>query len=374
MVVECQGINYDLMSQEEKVSVEEGFSQFLNTLKEPVQLYIQTRKINLESSLNNYKEKVDEIEREYVKQKLRYEEIANNPNASDEQIKREYYEYIKQKNLYEYGKDIVYNTERMSLNKNIINETYYVVVSYYADTMELGDLDQEEIKERAFSELYTKSKSIIRALSSTGVTGRILTSIELADLLYVAYNRDESDNYGIDKARKAGFDELYSTAADYMDKKMQILDEEIERQAYQKANEKVIEAQSEKAKRYQEKKENMDDIIDNLADLYIRQNTAMLGKDVAQSAREKVRRGRKRKEKTEDVKEKQEDATYNFYRFASGIHDENKKSTLKKNKSVITSSDDINEEFDPIQTDTTDANYFLNSDDGITIDLNKKHP
>ena len=57
----------------------------------------------------------------------------------------------------------------------------------------------------------------------------------------------------ISVALKAGFDELYSTAPDYMDKKMQILDEEIERQAYQKANEKVIEAQSEKAKRYQEK-------------------------------------------------------------------------------------------------------------------------
>jgi len=58
MVVECQGINYDLMSQEEKVSVEEGFSQFLNTLKEPIQLYIQTRRINLERSIQNYKEKV----------------------------------------------------------------------------------------------------------------------------------------------------------------------------------------------------------------------------------------------------------------------------------------------------------------------------
>ena len=231
MVVECQGINYDLMSQEEKVSVEEGFSQFLNTLKEPIQLYIQTRKINLENSLNNYKEKLDEIEREYVKQKSRYEEIANNPNATDSQIKREYYEYIKQKNLYEYGKDIIYNTERMSLNKNILNEKYFVIVSYYVDTMELGDLDQEEIKERAFSELYTKAKSIIRALSTTGVTGKILTSIELADLLYVAYNRDESESYGVDKARKAGFDELYSTAPDYMDKKMQILDEEIERKA-----------------------------------------------------------------------------------------------------------------------------------------------
>ena len=48
MVVECQGINYDLMSQAEKIGVEEGFVQFLNTLAYPIQLYTQTRKINLE--------------------------------------------------------------------------------------------------------------------------------------------------------------------------------------------------------------------------------------------------------------------------------------------------------------------------------------
>ena len=35
MVVECQGINYDLMSGVEKTSVEEGFVQFLNTLRYP---------------------------------------------------------------------------------------------------------------------------------------------------------------------------------------------------------------------------------------------------------------------------------------------------------------------------------------------------
>ena len=43
MVVECQGINYDLMSGVEKTSVEEGFVQFLNTLRYPIQIYIQTR-------------------------------------------------------------------------------------------------------------------------------------------------------------------------------------------------------------------------------------------------------------------------------------------------------------------------------------------
>ena len=35
MVVECQGVNYDLMSRVEKVAVEEGFQQFLNTLRHP---------------------------------------------------------------------------------------------------------------------------------------------------------------------------------------------------------------------------------------------------------------------------------------------------------------------------------------------------
>ena len=51
MVIECQGINYDLMSGIEKNSVEQGFLQFLNTLKHPIQIYTQTRTVNLGSSL-----------------------------------------------------------------------------------------------------------------------------------------------------------------------------------------------------------------------------------------------------------------------------------------------------------------------------------
>ena len=54
MVVQCQGVNYDLMSSMEKVSVEQGFVQFLNTLTRPIQLYIQARKVNLEESIQNY--------------------------------------------------------------------------------------------------------------------------------------------------------------------------------------------------------------------------------------------------------------------------------------------------------------------------------
>ena len=82
---------------------------------------------------------------------------------------------------------------------------------------------------------------------------------------------------------------------------MQLLDEEIEAKAYKKANEKVIEAQSEKAKKYTEKKQNIDDIVNSLAEMYIQENAGMLGEDVAERAKEKIKKERKRKETKEDV-------------------------------------------------------------------------
>jgi hypothetical protein len=307
MVIDCQGINYDLMSQEEKISVEEGFLQFLNTLSGPIQIYTQTRTINLESTIQNYKAKVNEVEVAYNKQKLRYEQLTRDERATEAEIKREYYELVKQRNLYEYGKDIIYNTEKMSLNKNILNKKYYVIISYYATELGQNDYDKEEVKELAFSELYTKAQALIRALSTSGVVGHIMSSTELVDLLYVAYNRDDSEIYGVDKALKARYDELYSTAPDYMDKKMKLLDEEIEKKAFQKANQKIIEVKSEKEKKYEEKEENIDDIISNLAQLILEENANNIGRDVADRAKEKIENEKKGRGRRKNVKEKAEE-------------------------------------------------------------------
>ena len=222
----------------------------------------------------------------------------SSPDATDEQRKKALYDFTKQKNLYEYGKDIIYNTEKMSLNKNILNKKYYVVIPYYVE--EQGNYDKNEIREQAFSELYTKAQSIIRTLSVSSVIGRVLSSTELVDLLYMAYNREDAESYGVDKALKAGYNELYSTAPDYMDKKLKMLDAQIARDAMNLANTKVIEAQTEKQKEYARKVETKDDIINDLAQLIIQENEAMLGKDVAEKAKEKVRR-----EKKSDVQEKE---------------------------------------------------------------------
>lgn len=298
MVVECQGINYDLMSHAEKVGVEEGFVQFLNTLAYPIQLYIQTRKINLENSLNTYKNEIAKVEQEYSRQKTRYQAIIANPNSTEEQKKQALYEFTKQKNLYEYGKDIIYNTERMSLNKNILDKKYYVIIPYYPEEASQGNFAKEEIRELAFSELYTRAQSIIRTLSVSSVVGRVLSSTELVDLLYVAYNREDAETYGIEKAIKAGYEDLYSTGQDYMDKKMQILDDQIEQDAMSLAANKVNEVRSEKQREYERKVETREDIINNLAQLIISENEAMLGKDIAEKAKDKIR-----KEKEDNVQE-----------------------------------------------------------------------
>ena len=305
MVVECQGVNYDLMSQVEKNSVEEGFIQFLNTLRHPVQIYTQTRTINLENSLQTYRNKVKEIEENLEKQKQKYEQMVASGTYSDEELKAAFYELTKATNLYEYGKDIIYNTERMSLNKNVLNQKYYVVIPYYPEELGENNFDQKEIRNLAFSELYTRAQSIIRTLSACGVNGKVLDSNELVDLLYVAYNRDDAEIYGIDKAMKAGYDELYSTAPDVIDKKMKALNEKIEQEAFELANQKVIEAKSEKEMELEEKESSMENLIDQMAKMIISQNRRAIGNDIAEKATEKInedaqkRRGRPKKQTLE---------------------------------------------------------------------------
>lgn len=317
MVVECQGVNYDLMSEVEKNAVEEGFIQFLNTLRHPVQIYTQTRTINLENSIQTYRSKVQEIESQLEKEKLQYDKMVNSGNYTDEEIKAAFYELTKTTNLYEYGKDIIYTTEKMSLNKNVLNQKYYVVIPYYPEELGENNFDKQEITNLAFSELYTRAQSIIRTLGVCGVNGRVLNSNDLVDLLYVAYNRDDAEVYGVDKAIEAGYDELYSTAPDVVDKKMKALNEQIEKEAFDKANQKVIEARSEKEQALERKQESMEDLIDQMAKMIIAQNKNIVGKDIAENAIEKVnqdtakRRGRPKKQTTnveggtEDGQEKQ---------------------------------------------------------------------
>ena len=231
MVIQCKGINYDLLGEEEKLAVEHGFTQFLNTLRYPVQLYIQTRSLNLKDSVEQYTAKVNEVKESVLKlDALIKKEKAN--GRLDIARKLEF-ERKRKLNILEYGLDITNYVDRMSQNRNVLQQNTYVVVSYYTTEFggEIANYSKEEIDNIAFSELYTKAQTLIRGLSASGVTGRVLNSEELAELLYIAYNREDSELINIKKSVEAEYDSLYNIAKDVLDKQKELIEENIEKEA-----------------------------------------------------------------------------------------------------------------------------------------------
>ena len=306
MVVKCQGINYDLMSGVEKNSVEQGFIQYLNTLRYPIQIYVQTRTVDLTGSLSTYRQKVRDLGDNLARKEFEYNQKVRSGQYENDSLDEERFEVVKARNIYEYGTDIVSNTERMSLNRNILTKQYYIILSYYPEEANNNIYGEDEISNIAFSELYTRSQSTISLLSVCGINGKILDSNELADLLYTAYNRDEAEVYDLNKAINAGYDSLYTTAPDVLEKRMKELDKQIEIEAIQKANEAVLEVKQEREieKKIKEKEKEYSRIIQKMAETIINSNKESLGKDVSDRAKEIIKSdtNKKTKNNTKEVK------------------------------------------------------------------------
>ena len=246
MILQCNGVNYDLMSENEKIAVEEGFVQFLNTLRFPIQLYIQSRTLNLRDIIEEYKSRVDNLTIEIDKLDAKIAQTRINGNKA----LREKLEFEKRRkvNILEYGISITDYVEKLSSNKNVLQQKTYVVVSYYSAELGAG-LDRyskEEIYNMCFSELYTRCQNIASALATSQITSSILDSEELAELLYVAYNRDESELVQLSKALDAQYDSLYSTGKDVLVKKQQRLDQEINIAAIDMATDSILKADKQK--------------------------------------------------------------------------------------------------------------------------------
>ena len=231
MVMQCKGINFDLLGEEEKMAVESGFVQFLNTLRFPVQLYIQSRSLNLKDSVEKYQAKVNEVHDELVK--IENQIRRERANGRLDLVRKLEFERKRKQNIVEYGMDITNYVDRLSQNRNVLQQNTYVAVAYYTSEFggQISNYSKEEIDNIAFSELYTRAQTIIRALSSSGVSARVLNSEEVAELLYVAYNRDDSELINVRRAIEAQYDSLYNTAKDIMDKQKEMIEQKVEQEA-----------------------------------------------------------------------------------------------------------------------------------------------
>ena len=283
MVIECKGINYDLLSEDEKNAVESGFIEFLNTLRYSIQLYVQTRKLNFEDLIQNYHNRINEVDNQIARLNAQIENARRNGNK--DLVSKLEFERNRKQNILEYGESITDYTERLSESKNILQQKTYIIISYY--TAEFGDTStysNDEIDDIAFSELYTRAQTLIRALTSAEVTGRVLNSEELMELLYVAYNRDQSEIYTLRNALNSEYDRLYSTARDVFEEKKNRINRQIEEDAAKLASKSIIDADKEQMEK--RRKENQ---IKQKALEMVEEYKDDMSKPLYESAKQKVK-------------------------------------------------------------------------------------
>ncbi len=269
MVIDCRGINYDLLSEVEKEGVEAAFIEMLNTLRFPVQLYVQTRTLNLTNLLNEYKRKTDDLSNQITRL------ISQARQARDQGNTKVYdritFEIKRKQNILEYGESLEDYTARINESKNILQQKTYLIISYYPS--EAGDTSKyssEELVDIAFNELYTRAQTLIGALSSADVVGKVMNSEELAELLYVAYNRDASESFTLRDAINSDYTRLYSTARDVLEDKKRRIEAQVEQAAAQLASQSLVKAdndiRAERANKVRMVKEKAKEMVDEYKD------------------------------------------------------------------------------------------------------------
>jgi hypothetical protein len=240
MLVECEGINYYLMSEAEKIAVEEGFIQFLNSIRFPIQIYIQSRTINLDDSIETYKEQLQKHNDEFNKLLDTFSNLDAS-NADDEKLVEVGYNLEKKEKVLDYTKDLIDNISYLTQNSNVLQKKYYIAVSYHISELGLiNNFEPNEMFNLAYTELATRAESIRGGIYSCGIESHILSTSELTEVIYMAINRDDADIFNIKKIVDSDILSLTTTAKDTMAKKQELIKEERRTRELQEEKERQV--------------------------------------------------------------------------------------------------------------------------------------
>jgi len=189
VVILCSSINFSLKSEKEQNAIISGYINFINSLEWPIQIVIQSRKLNIDPYLEN----LNRLEKEQTNELLRIQ-------------MRDYINYIKE--LIQLGQ--------------IMTKKFFIVVPYNP----LGDVKRKFIDrlfdifqtpsliklkrekfERYRSELFKRVDFIISGLAGIGVNAVPLDTQSLIELFYNIYNPVESVFQKIEKVEKLNIEQ-----------------------------------------------------------------------------------------------------------------------------------------------------------------------
>lgn len=176
-VVMVSSINFALKSEDEQQAIIQGYMQFLNGLEHPLQVVVQSRKMNVDGYLATLRQQEETIHNELLKTQI-----------------RDYTSFIKE--LVDLGQ--------------IMQKRFFVVVPYDpAEGNEKGKgfmsklssafspakiikLNEKRFQERRYS-LMQRVSTVAGGMSSMGLQVALLDTQGLIELYYSSYNPDVYD-------------------------------------------------------------------------------------------------------------------------------------------------------------------------------------
>ena len=179
MVIICSPTNYDLKSAGEKDAIEYAYQGFLNGLHFPVQICIQSRKIDLDG----YLDKLDQM-------------LSDQTNPL----------------LAGLMEDYIFNIRDLLNATNIMDKKFFVVVPYYVVESAKGNVFKQmamalsgpkdvQQSDRQFlerkNELAQRTNMVAQGLANIGVRAAMLNTQEVIELFYNSYNIDESQSQAL---------------------------------------------------------------------------------------------------------------------------------------------------------------------------------
>lgn len=175
-VVMAKSINFDLMSDREREAVEYAYQGFLNSLYFPIQIFVNSQKIDI----GPYLQRLDKIR-------------AEHDNMLLSLLMEDYINFMA----------------TIAEQTNIMDKRFYVVIPYFppSDTKKaikagrgfletvFGKKDQKVVineadLEEAKTELRNRAQAVLAGLFQCGVQGIPLDTDELIELYYDSYNPD----------------------------------------------------------------------------------------------------------------------------------------------------------------------------------------
>jgi type IV secretory pathway VirB4 component len=163
-VLVVSSLNFALKSDEEQNAIIYQFQNFLNSLDFPIQIYIQSRKLNI----TGYIEKLKELEKEQKNELLKIQT-------------RDYIQFI----------------ENLLAGGSIMSKNFYVIVPFYplptiGKKEKPSALSDEEF-ERAKTQLWERMEFVAHGLRGCGLFCAPLSTIELIELFWSIYHPQEAE-------------------------------------------------------------------------------------------------------------------------------------------------------------------------------------